>query len=47
MIFKQKIARGDDLTYVYRVQFPSMVLNFIMSVNVKTNLLDGILFQPG
>jgi D-alanyl-D-alanine carboxypeptidase len=47
VIFKQKIAHGDDLTYVYRVQFPSMVLNFIMSVNTKTNLLDGILFQPG
>lgn len=28
------------------VTFPTD-LNFIMSVNVKTNLLDGILSQPG
>ena len=47
VIFKKKLAQGDDTTYVYRVDFAAASLNFVMTVNQKTNLLDGIFFQPG
>ncbi len=47
VIFKKKAELGEDTTYLYRVDFANATVNFSLSINKKTNLLDGIWFAPG
>ncbi len=47
VIFKKKADIGDDSTYLYRVDFANATVNFSLSINKKTNLVDGFWFGPG
>lgn len=46
VIFKKKAEIGEDTTYIYRVDFANAAVNFSLSINHKTNLVDGIWFGP-
>ena len=46
VIFKRKLESGDDTTYIYRVDFANATMSFSLSINKRTNLVDGIWFGP-
>ncbi len=46
VIFRKSSPYGNDEIYVYRVDFAQASLQFVMTIQRATNLLDGIWFKP-